>query len=282
MEEYYHEHVLHKEKIPAMIEVLTLEDLAIYFPKEMFIPAHWHRSLEISLIENAEVVLQVGNRTEHIEDDFTCVNSSELHALRAEKVKENSRCILLLLSYDFIKQYYPDIDLVYFDMSCQKNHDELKALYYRLADLYRHQDEWTYLEINACLLEILSHLLRHYTRKKHDMKTTKYQEVIKQILAYIHQHYQEPLTLSSVADYFHVSKEHFSRQFHQYVGKTFKDYLSNYRLYKAYDDIVSSDLTIQVIASKHGFYNVKSFINLFHEMYGLTPLQYRKQIKKSQ
>lgn len=282
MEKFYHETVAYPKKIPAMIVELELSDIKRYFPKEIFIPSHWHRSLEISLIENAQIRLQVGQRHTVVENDFTCVNSGEVHTISVISMQENARAILVILSYDFMKQYYPKIDEIQFDLSLHKNHEALKQMYVRLAKLYRQQDDYSYLEINACLLEIMGHLLRYYARPKHEVKTTKYQDVIKDVLSYIHAHYNESLTLSEIADIFHVSKEHFSRQFHQYVGKTFKEYLSSYRLYKAYDEIVSSDLTIQAIATKHGFYNVKSFINLFDETYGLTPLQYRKNIKKSQ
>lgn len=98
------------------------------------------------------------------------------------------------------------------------------------------------------------------------------------VLAYIHDHYQEDLSLNKMTSIFYVSKEHFSRQFHHYVGKSFKEYLMSYRLYKAYDDVISTSKTIQEIAYDHGFLNVKSFIKLFKETYHSTPFQYRKKI----
>ena len=112
-------------------------------------------------------------------------------------------------------------------------------------------------------------------------KSSKNQEQIKEILTYLHEHYQEPLSLSDMADSFYMSKEHFSRQFHHYIGKTFRDYLSSYRLFKAYDDIINSDMTVQDIARLHGFLNVKSFIKIFRDTYHQTPLQYRKEMSRN-
>lgn len=280
MEDKIHERVQHSPKIPAMIGILDHQNLKQYFPSDIFIPSHWHRSLEITLIEHAQVYLRVKDKETIIENDFTCINSGEVHSLRAGVMKEDATCIILLISYDFLKQYVSDFDNIVFDLSIDKDHQPLKEMYYRLRYLYLQQDSYSYLAITACILEILQHLLAHFQTKRYDikMKSSRNQDQIKQILTYVHEHYQEEMTLQDMAMQFHISKEYFSRQFHQNVGKTFLEYVTNYRLYKAYDDVVSSDMTIQDIARKHGFYNVRSFIKVFHVAYQETPLQYRKQM----
>lgn len=283
MANYYHENVKLENQIPAMIASLDGSFIENYFPYDVFIPSHWHRSLEISLLENAEVVLQIGEKEYVIDNDFTCVNSGVVHSLRAQTIRENPHCLIVLISYDFMKQYYPDIDHISFDLSLKKDNSDLKYLYHRLEELYLNQDKYTYLDITACLFEIFALLLREYKVEKQYRRTksSKNQEQIKEILTYLHEHYQEPLSLSDMADSFYMSKEYFSRQFHHYVGKTFRDYLSSYRLYKAYDDIINSDMSIQDIARLHGFLNVKSFIKLFSETYHFTPLQYRKKMSRN-
>ena len=279
MDKYLHERVEYKNQIPAMFAVLDESEINKYFSTDIFIPSHWHRSLEISLIENAEVILQIGEKEYHIEDDFTCVNCGLVHSLKAKSLKKKANCIILLISYDFIKSYYPEIDNVYFDLSKNKNHESLKALYYKLKELHINQVPYSYLDITACILEILSNLLREYQVPKDDIENKSYrnQDRIKDILNYLHEHYMEELTLNDMAELFYVSKEYFSRQFHHYVGKTFRDYLVSFRLYKSYEDVVNSNMTIQDIARKHGFLNVRSFIKAFTDTYHETPLRYRKK-----
>lgn len=106
-----HEQVKHEENIPAMIAVLNHTTVAPKQVLELFIPSHWHRSLELSLIESARVVLQMGEKEWVIENDFTCINSGMIHALRVEHVQPSSNVIILLISYDFLKQYCPELDL---------------------------------------------------------------------------------------------------------------------------------------------------------------------------
>lgn len=282
MKTYYHERVIHQENIPALIAILDGDEIKDIFSNEVFIPTHWHRSLEVSLIENAEVILQIGEKEYLIQDDFTCVNSGVVHSLRVKTLTKDVHSIILVLSYDFIKQYVPQIDDISFDLSIKADHSDLKKLYYKLENLYAHHNQTSYLKITACLLEIISVLVESYQVKKQTIKksSSKNQEQIKEILTYLHDHYQEELSLTDMSNYFHISHEHFSRQFHYYVGKTFRDYLSSYRLYKAYDDVINTDITIQAIARKHGFLNVKSFIKVFCDNYHETPLQYRKKISK--
>lgn len=279
MADYYHEDVTGEGKIPALMASLQQKEIQRFFPNEIFIPFHWHRSLELSLIENAEVILQVGQKELLIKNDFTCVNSGMVHALRGKTVNEDVHCFVLVLSYEFMKQYYPDIDQVYFDLSVKKDHDDLIEIYRRIEKQYLNQDQYSYLDITASLLELFSLLLREYKIDKplKKIKSIKTQEQVKNVLNYIHNHYQESLSLTDIADQFYMSNEHFSRQFHHYVGQTFRDYLFSYRLYKAYEDVIHSEITIQDIARIHGFTNVKSFIKAFHDTYHQTPLQYRKK-----
>lgn len=281
MNEYYHETVMQQNQIPGLVAVLDGKDIKDNFPLDIFIPAHWHRSIEISLIEDAEVVLHLGNQEIVIENDFTCVNSSVPHSLKGRKLGENPKAIILLISYDFIKQFYPNIDNITFDLNIKKDHFDLKQLYKKLEHLYLQQDEYTYLEINACILEIFTLLLRNYQGNKQVNKQTNHQEQIKAILAYLHEHYNEDLSLLDMAEQFHLSNEYFSRKFHYYIGKTFRDYLASYRLYKAYDDVINSNKDIKDIAMIHGFLNVKSFIKIFKDTYSLTPLQYRKKMSRN-
>lgn len=282
METVKYEKIVHSNQIPAMITILRKEEIHHFFQNDLFIPAHWHRSIEVSLIDHASVVLQVGKEKTVIENDFTCINSGVVHSLWGNSYDEEVHCIIVILSYDFVRKVYPNIDDVVFDLSIKKDHQDLRLLYQKLEKLYLHQNETTYLSIAACLLEILQCLLDNYMipKDKTMRNSAKNQEKIKKVLSYLHDHYQEDLTLKSMAQHYSMSPEHFSRKFHNYTGRTFRDYLTNYRLMKAYDDIVNSDSTIQDISQKHGFLNVKSLIKAFSENYGETPLKYRKKRQK--
>lgn len=280
---FYHELVQHHPKLPAMIAVVEAKDIDEYFRQDPFIPPHWHRSIEMTYIEKATVELKIGNQESIIKDDFTFVNSGEVHSIRALSYNPQSRCIIVLISYDFILNQYPDFAYLTFDLHRHEDHQHLKEIFEKIAYYYQSNDHYHYLDIIACLYMLLSELLRNYQVIEHHIhKKYETQDKIKEVLNYIHNHYQEELTLEQMADIFHSSKEHFSRLFHQTIGIPFSHYLTNYRLYQSMNDLISSKMSIQDIARVHGFANVSSYIHCFKKTYQATPLQYRKNINKSQ
>lgn len=153
-----------------------------------------------------------------------------------------------------------------------------KEIFYELKELVTNSDDLSYIKINSLIYEIVYILLRYC--KDGESIDNNYQlgNKQKEMITYIYKHYDEELKLKDVAKHFFVSEEHFSRMFKKSFGSNFTTFLTRYRLYKAYEDIINSTNSIQDIAVKHGFPNVKSFISQFKEKYGYTPLQYRKNI----
>lgn len=132
--------------------------------------------------------------------------------------------------------------------------------------------------MNSLIYEIVYILLRHCKDRKKEDNNFQFGNKQKEIITYMYEHYDEKLKMEDVAKHFFVSEEHFSRMFKKSFGSNFTSFLTRYRLHKAYEDIISSTNSIQDIAVKHGFPNVKSFISQFKGKYGDTPLQYRKNI----
>lgn len=174
MDDFYYEKIHHSQFIPAMIEILDNQQIQKHFSQQPFVPAHWHRSIEMSYIKNAKVLLKIGQKEYNIENDFTFINSGQVHSLVAQSLSEESQAMIVIISYDFIKQYCPQIDDISFDLLLHKDHSQLQALYEKLKELYLHQNAYSYLLITACLLEIMHVLLTDYqTIQK---KTTKFKK----------------------------------------------------------------------------------------------------------
>lgn len=58
---------------------------------------------------------------------------------------------------------------------------------------------------------------------------------------------------------------------------SFTEFVNDYRLTQACDDIMQGTKAIADIAADHGFDNESYFFRLFKKKYGVTPLKYRKQ-----
>lgn len=100
---------------------------------------------------------------------------------------------------------------------------------------------------------------------------------IQEIVAYIQQHCREDLSLSFVAQNFHVSTGHLSRLFKSVTGKNFSAHVSNVKLEAAAEMLNREpEKSIAAVAAEFGYYTPAYFTRLFKEKYGVTPSQYRK------
>jgi len=272
-----YEEIKLRDRIPGMVEYIDSTRLPADF--HYYIPPHWHRSIEISLVIYGDVFLYVNGQKKKVSaGEFIFVNSGDVHEF--EKV-ENASCavMMLIVSYEFLKELNADFDKYRFTLQASfVQKEKLQQIFYELKELVTNFDELSYIKMNSLIYEIVYILLRHCKDRKKEDNDFQFGNKQKEIITYMYEHYDEKLKMKDVAKHFFVSEEHFSRMFKKSFGSNFISFLTRYRLHKAYEDIISSTNSIQDIAVKHGFPNVKSFISQFKGKYGDTPLQYRKNI----
>ncbi len=104
---------------------------------------------------------------------------------------------------------------------------------------------------------------------------------IQQILDYINSHQKNDLSLSHVANMFNVSTGHLSRLFKSVTHQNFSTYVTNIKLEAAAAYLCQDpEQNITAIAADLGYYTPSYFTKLFKEKFGVTPSQYRRNIKK--
>lgn len=94
-------------------------------------------------------------------------------------------------------------------------------------------------------------------------------------LNYIHHHFAEKITITSISNSAHVSKSECLRCFHSTLNITPYEYLLNYRLQKSIILLQNSDSNITDIANKVGFNQPSHFIAILKKRIGKTPKQFR-------
>lgn len=269
------------ENIPAFIWCVDKENYSI--DDYLYISPHWHRSMELTLVIEGEINGRINGTPISVKkNEFVFVNSGDVHEFEKNKTQISSG-VIMIISYDFIKKVYPNFDNIRLDIKkVGLKKDRLIEIFLDIKEYSLNPKELDYLKINSYLYEILYILFSNCISEEVTIQDErfKYRERQKEILTYINENYKEDLSLDYMAKKFYMSKEYFSRKFHQWFGVTYKVYLSNYRLNKAYENIIKTDENIKDISAIHGFSNVKSFINIFKEKYGMTPNKYRKALKE--
>lgn len=123
--------------------------------------------------------------------------------------------------------------------------------------------------------------LRDFIEKANPVLTQNIQPEIVTALHYIHEHYHENIDLDILSEIVHMSKYHFCRLFHRATGATFLEHLYNIRLSKVHQLLLETNMTLAEIAYKTGFSSTAHLSRIFHQMYHISPRDFRKAAKQS-
>lgn len=99
----------------------------------------------------------------------------------------------------------------------------------------------------------------------------------RQVLDFIEAHLSQPISLEQLADVAALSTFHFSRSFKSAVGVSPMRYVLFRRIYAAKRMLVTGAPMLNV-AMDCGFSSQSHFTKAFHDMVGLTPTEYRRQV----
>lgn len=94
--------------------------------------------------------------------------------------------------------------------------------------------------------------------------------------SYIGTNYSYPVTVEDVAAYVGISRSHLFRSFQNYMGKSPKEYLTEYRIKQACHLLKETDLSVSAIAYSVGFGNNLYFSKAFKKQKGIGPSEYRR------
>ena len=92
---------------------------------------------------------------------------------------------------------------------------------------------------------------------------------------YIAEHYGEELTLNLLAEQVYLSPNYLSNMFTKVTGCSLHKYIKNFRMKKAQELLVGSNMKIVDISRAVGYPTASYFIKTFQEVYGITPSGYR-------
>lgn len=100
---------------------------------------------------------------------------------------------------------------------------------------------------------------------------------VKKAVLYVREHYMDSdLSIERICDVLHVSAAYFSTIFKREEGKTFIQYLTDYRMMHAEKLLLSSDEKTYLISQKVGYQDPNYFSYAFKKKYGVSPSKYRQ------
>ena len=96
------------------------------------------------------------------------------------------------------------------------------------------------------------------------------------ITRYLQEHLAEEISLSVLAEEFHMNPQYISQLFKNVIGVNFLSYYTNIRMEKAKKLLLSTSLSIAEVADQSGYGDYRVFTKVFKKTEGITPSQYRR------
>ncbi|MBQ7993296.1 MAG: helix-turn-helix transcriptional regulator [Solobacterium sp.] len=247
-------------------------------------PPHWHRSMEILMSFNASYILTVMDRSYYVEPMQVCViGCGCVHSTKLIVYEENYRGYLLQVHHDFLQELIPDIDFHVFDNVLKGDvNAQAVRLFEQLVNEYRKNGFQFSLKISGIFLLILDLILKNQviSREQTDpMHSSAKLDAVSIAMDYIDRHYTEEVTIAKIADELGYSYGYLARVFRETAHLKISDYIRKKRVESAVNDLLHTGLSVTEIAYKNGYPNPQSLTDDIRRQYGMTPKQFRNQVR---
>ncbi len=172
-----------------------------------------------------------------------------------------------------IKSLYPTIEVIiltaYSKFSYSQQAIKAQATDYLLKPIQPQQ----LIEAVQLAFERLSHKKEFQPSPVLDINQS--QTMVRKAMEYIESNYARNISLNIVANHVHLSPAYLSRIFNKKTGNGLTEYLTQVRLKKAKQQLLTSTVTIDQIALATGFNSSSYFSAIFKKYEGITPSEYR-------
>lgn len=245
---------------------------------------HWHDEFE--LIHVSEGTLRVTlDGMEHLlhAGDTAFVAGGQAHAASADNCVYKCTVFdpaMLLRSGDACKSYIHRIQnssvivSPCFPASCTPVHEAMERLFRTAFDPSRPPNA---LLVFGALMDFFGWVFEEkaYVDSPAELpRSTRRIRPLKQVLAFIEQHYAEPITLTQLSETAGMSPKYFCRFFRQMTRRTPIDYLNYYRVECACQELSTTEKSVTEVALDCGFNDISYFIKTFRRHKGVSPGKY--------
>ncbi len=252
--------------------------------------AHWHSEIEIIYVLSGCVECMAEGKPHTVRaGEAIFFGSAEVHELAA--VSEDNRLLVLEMGYHLIGERFrvftemiPILRVLPLEApEYAPLRDVLLRLCSHLEDSHTAKTDLTALRTNALLYDVAATFLECCPCRSLTEERSRHVGdflAMYNTLGYVQRHYKEPLDVLTAASAAGYEKTRFCQLFKRAIGVSFHRYLSVYRVEKAKRLLSETENSVSDIAESVGITEAKTFTRLFKSVMGMTPTEYRRQIKK--
>ncbi len=242
---------------------------------------HWHRSVEIFLVQEGKLEFFINNVRFPLEAaDFVIVNSNEVHSVESP---DPNTTIVVQIPQSCFNGYLGEDDYAVFSKQEEEENLELARLIVQIYRAYEKKERAYELKVQSLFYELLYLLVTRFMKTEEDQGTIRQKrnlDRLSKITSYMKKHYDQDITLESVADVFGFSPTYLSRMFKRYADVSYKNYLLDLRTEYGYREMMNTNHSLSEVALNNGFPDSRAFAKAFTKRYGCLPSEYRKRYFK--
>lgn len=253
------------------------------------VPLHWHNETEFIVIKKGQGIVTVNLEKRRVRaGEIVLVMPGILHSIAQDGeetmeyenilfdakilfAEEGDACTMEFFQsfLEGTKSYSPWID------GSRPFHERMRDCIEQMDRLCEFRPKAYQLAVKGYLFQFFFHLFGNDGVEK-SKENRKAMERIKLILQKIEKDYREDLTVEEMAKALGFSQSHFMKFFKANMGKSFVQYLNDYRLTRAARFLAMTSRDVLEIAIDSGFSNISYFNRLFKKKFHMTPMEYRK------
>ncbi len=261
-----------------------LETCALYL--------HCHPEAELFLLDEGEVLFHIENHSFSLQaGDGIFIPPNLIHwADRNSEPKSSCSYRAIVFSIELLEQffsshkqyfapiYYNRLQCIYPIFCSNRTNETLLHCIKQMLSHHNQALETYELAMSGLLLLCWQELYNVcFSQLTPPSNTDNIQTHIQKSLDYIFLHYNEALSLSTLAKEAGFSESYFCHSFKEFTGYSPFEYLNRVRIANSCELLTQTNKKITEIALLCGFNNISYFNRIFYRLIGHSPSDYRKE-----
>lgn len=265
-------------------------------PYDSYIPYHIHNYIELTYVYQGSCTVEIQNKEIPLTKGSVILIDKDIPH-RVHETAKSDIVMNIVLKMDYLSPAFlsrlSDQSIIssflvdslidsrrrnrYLLFEAGKDHEQTINAMERIMCEYYDKKAYSQIIIDSYLIILFTEMIRSSESK---LKAAKDQKdrlsyLLIDFLKYIEEHYQD-CTLTGMAQHFSFHPNYLTDLLKQGTGKSFKELLQLQKLKRATLLLRNSGLPIEQIAGEIGYSSISFFYRKFSEIYGMTPVQFRK------
>lgn len=252
---------------------------------------HFHPELELVFVKGGSGKRHIGNHLSYFHDgDLIFIGSNLPHSGFTDRLTGNESEIVVQMKSDFLGSIFFDIPEM---LSIKLLFDRAKmglAFYGetkkivgerlgKLKDLEHFDRLLEFLSILKIMAESEEYKFLNVEEYALEVKQQD-NERISEVYQFVRKNFQRAIPLDEISEVANMTVPAFCRYFKKQSGKTFTQFVNEFRIVHACKLLSEMPSSITEISFESGFNNFSHFNKLFKEITGKSPSAYRKELKQ--